>query len=65
MYPNLMGQKEYHKLSGEDMGKIIGISRTSYEQKIKSGRFTPAECKAYCDYFDKKFEYLFASQEEC
>lgn len=65
MYPNLMGQKAYHGLTTEDMGKIIGVSRASYEQKIKSGRFTPDECKALCDYFGKRFEYLFASQEEC
>ena len=65
MYPNLMGQKEYHHLSNEEMGKLIGVSRNAYEQKIKSGRFTPAECKVYCDYFNKDFPYLFATQDEC
>lgn len=65
MYPNLLGQKEYHHLSNEEMGKLIGVSRNAYEQKVKSGRFNVYECKVYCDYFDKKFEYLFASQEEC
>lgn len=60
MYPNLLGQKAYHHLTDEDMAKIIGISRTAYQQKIRSGRFLPGECKAFCTYFDKKFEYLFA-----
>lgn len=60
MYPNLLGQKAYHKLTEEDMAKIIGVSRTAYQQKARSGRFTPLECIAYCRYFGKKFEYLFA-----
>ncbi len=33
MYPNLLGQKAYNHLSNEDMGKIIGVSRNSFEQK--------------------------------
>ena len=63
MYPNLLGQKAYNKLNEDNMAEIIGVSRTSYQSKIKSGRFTPAECKAYCDYFNKTFEYLFATDE--
>lgn len=64
MFPNLMGQKAYHKLTAADMGRIVGLSRQSYETKMKSGRFTPAECKAYCEYFGKPFDFLFATDEE-
>jgi len=64
MYANLLGQKAYHKLTDADMAKIIGVSRTAYGQKIKSGRFWPDECKKLCDYFGKSFNYLFASEEE-
>lgn len=60
MYPNLLGQKALHKLTEEDMANIIGISRTAYQSKTKSGRFTPRECRIYCKYFCKKFDYLFA-----
>ncbi len=60
MYPNLLGQKAYRHLTDEEMAKIIGVSRTAYQQKIKSGRFSPGECKAYCAYFGKRFDYLFA-----
>lgn len=60
MFPNLLGQKAIHKLSDADMAQIIGVSRNAYQQKIKSGRFTPAECKALCCYFGKSFAYLFA-----
>ncbi|MBQ4565510.1 MAG: hypothetical protein IJA48_04105 [Oscillospiraceae bacterium] len=64
MYPNLLGQKAFHHLTDEDMAKIIGISRTAYHQKIKSGRFTPDECKAFCNYFGKRFDYLFAENDD-
>ena len=43
MFPNLLGQKALHKLTEEDMARIIGVSRTAYQSKTKSGRFTPAE----------------------
>lgn len=64
MYPNLLGQKAYHHLSDADMAAIIGVSRNSYQQKIRSGRFTPDECKAFCDRFEKPFSFLFASNDE-
>ena len=60
MYPNLLGQKALHKLTEDDMARIIGVSRTAYQSKTKSGRFTPQECLAYCRYFGKKFECLSA-----
>lgn len=63
MFPNLMGQKAYHKLTSADMGRIIGVSRQAFDQKMKSGRFYPAECRAFCNYFGKSFDYLFAMDE--
>lgn len=64
MYPNLLGQKAYLHLTDVEMGNIIGVSRNTYSQKIKSGRFTPLECREYCRYFKKTFEYLFATEDE-
>lgn len=64
MYANLLGQKAYYHLTDKDMGEIIGVSRTTFGQKIRSGRFWPSECQAYCKYFNKSFEYLFATEEE-
>ena len=60
MYPNLLGQKALHHLTDTEMAKIIGVSRNTYQQKAKSGRFSPGECKLLCDYFKKSFVYLFA-----
>lgn len=64
MYPNLLGQKVYYHLCDQDMAKIIGVSRSSYCQKLRTGNFYPDECRAYCRYFDKPFHYLFATEGE-
>ena len=64
MFPNLLGQKAFHRMSDDDMAKVIGVSRTAYQQKIRSGRFTPDECKAFCTHFGKRFEYLFAENSD-
>ncbi len=64
MYANLLGQKAYFHLTDADMGKIIGVSRSTYSQKIRSGRFWPDECRAFCKYFSKSFDYLFATEED-
>lgn len=64
MFPNLLGQKAFHHMTDEDMARVIGVSRAAYQQKIKSGRFTPEECKAFCTRFGKRFEYLFAENED-
>lgn len=64
MYVNLLGQKAYFHLSDEDMGNIIGVSRNTYSQKIRSGRFAPSECQAFCRYFNKSFDYLFATETD-
>ena len=61
MYPNLLGQKALHKLSDADMANIISVSRNTFRQKCESGRFTPAECKTFCNHFGKSFSYLFAT----
>lgn len=64
MYANLLEQKANRKMSNEDMAKIIGVSRNSYEAKIKSGRFTSQECFKYIKYFNKPFEFLFATDDD-
>nr|DAH94437.1 MAG TPA: CI repressor [Caudoviricetes sp.] len=64
MFPNLLGQKAYHKLTNDDMAKLIGISRPSYERKIKTGKFTVAECEIYMKYFAKSFDFLFATDNK-
>lgn len=64
MYPNLLGQKAYHYLTDEEMGQIIGVSCNAYNQKIRNGRFWPNECQTFCRYFNKSFDYLFATEQD-
>lgn len=64
MFPNLLGMKAYYKLTSEEMGKIIGTSRQTFDYKMQKGCFTPSECKAYCERFGKSFDYLFATADE-
>ena len=64
MFPNLLGQKAYHKMSNDDMANVIGVSRNTYESKIASGKFTAIECKMYCAHFRKNFEFLFATNDD-
>lgn len=64
MYPNLMGQKAVHKLTDEQMADIISVSRITYIRKMANGDFTVPECKSFCRYFGKPFDYLFSTQEE-
>ena len=63
MYANLLEQKASFHLTDEDMGKIIGVSSSAYHQKLQSGKFWASECQAFCRYFHKSFEYLFAAEE--
>ena len=37
MYPNLLGQKEFFRLTEQDMGEIIGVSRSDYSRKVLNG----------------------------
>lgn len=63
MFPNLLGQKKYFHLTDKEMGEIIGVSRNTYSRKVRTGAFGPGECRAYCLYFNKSFDYLFAIEE--
>lgn len=64
MFPNLLGQQHFHHMTAADMAAVIGISRTAYQSKVKTGRFTPEECRKFCEYFNKSFDYLFALNDD-
>lgn len=64
MFPNLLGRKAYFKMSNADMARIIGTSRKTYENKVKTGRFTANECKRLVEYFNEPFDFLFATLDE-
>ena len=62
MYPNLLGQKAFRHMSNDEMASVAGLSRTAYENKMKTGKFTVAECNAFIEFFKKPFEFLFATE---
>ena len=64
MYPNLLGQKAFHKMTDEEMAAVIGVTRQTYLRKLETGEFTVNECKAFCRHFGKPFDYLFSLQTE-
>ena len=50
------------KYTDADVAGILGISRSSYSEKKKTGRFTMLECKKLCQAFNCSFEYLFSDE---
>ena len=64
MFPNLLGQQHFHHMTAADMAAVIGVSRTAFQNKMKSGRFKPEECRKFCEFFGKSFDFLFASNED-
>lgn len=51
MFPNLLWQKAYYKMSNDDMASVIGVSRVSFENKMRTGKFTVSEINAYIHFF--------------
>lgn len=64
MFPNLLGQKAFHKMSNDDMATVIGVSRASFENKMKTGKFTVSEINAYIRFFKKPYDCLFATDDQ-
>lgn len=64
MFKNLIAEKAIHRLSNQRMAEIVGISRPTFEGKMKNGHFTAIECWKLIRYFGKTFEYLFATDDQ-
>lgn len=64
MFRNLDAEQARHGYTNQNMADKLGISRVSYENKKKSGKFTTAEIKVLCKLFKCKFDYLFAESNE-
>lgn len=61
---NLVAEKAMHRCTNQDIANVLGVSRATYEQKMRTGRFTLSECKKLMRYFNKDFAYLFATDDE-
>ena len=64
MFRNLDAEQARHSYTNQQMAEKIGISRVSYENKKKTGKFTALEAKKLCKIFKVKFDYLFETKEE-
>lgn len=62
MFRNLEAEQARFGYTNTDMAKKLNISRVSYENKKKSGKFTTFEIKMLCKLFKCKFDYLFATE---
>lgn len=63
MFRNLDAEQARKGLTNSDVAEKLGISRVSYENKKKSGKFTTFEIKALCQLFCCKFDYLFSTEQ--
>lgn len=64
MFRNLEAEQARFGFTNSEMGEKLGISRVSYENKKKSGKFTTLEIKTLCKLFGCKFDYLFATENK-
>lgn len=63
MFRNLEAEQARFSLTNQQVADKLGISRVSYENKKKTGKFTALEAKKLCKIFKVKFDYLFQTDE--
>lgn len=64
MFKNLEAEQARKGYTNQKMAEILGISRVSYENKKKSGKFTASEIKVLCKTFGCRFDYLFHTESD-
>lgn len=60
MFVNLKAEQARHGMTNADVAKELGISRTCYESKLRTGNFRVSEAKKLCGLYGCEFDYLFA-----
>ncbi|MGO5166400.1 MULTISPECIES: hypothetical protein [unclassified Candidatus Paralachnospira] len=63
MFRNLEAEQARKGYTNAQMAEKLRISRVSYENKKKSGKFTALEAKRLCKIFCVKFDYLFETED--
>ena len=51
-------------MTNQQVADYLHISRVSYENKKKTGKFVVTQITALCELFECSFEYLFATDEQ-
>ena len=62
LFRNLDAEQARKGMTNTDVAGFLGISRVSYENKKKSGKFTTREIKSLCKLFECGFDYLFETE---
>lgn len=60
MFVNLKAEQARHSMTNADVAEALGISRTCYESKLRTGNFRVSEAKKLCGLYGCEFDYLFA-----
>ena len=60
MFANLRAEQARHGMTNAAVAEKLGISRTCYESKLRTGNFRVNEVKKLCGVFGCEFDYLFA-----
>ena len=64
MFRNLEAEQHRLNLTNAEVAQILNVSRSTYENKKKSGKFTRPEIVTLLKLFDCKFEYLFDEETQ-
>lgn len=64
MFRNLDAEQARNSYTNQQMAEKLNISRVSYENKKKTGKFTALEAKRLCRIFHVKFDYLFKTEPD-
>ena len=64
MFRNLDAEQARNAMTNKDVADSLGISRVSYENKKKTGKFTTFEIKKLCTMFNCSFDYLFETDTD-
>ncbi|NDO19504.1 hypothetical protein FMM68_07520 [Lachnospiraceae bacterium MD329] len=63
MFKNLQAEQARNDMTNQQVADYLGVSRKSYENKKKTGKFYVTEISKLCVLFDTKYEYLFATDD--
>ena len=62
MFPNLNAEQARHGHTNQNVADLLGLNRTTYESKKKSGRFSMEEINALCKMYNCDYSYLFSTE---
>lgn len=60
MFANLKAEQARHRMTNAVVAEKLGISRTNYESKLRTGNFRVTEAGILCKLYGCTFDYLFA-----